>query len=230
MTSHLAASHPCSRDNGGCSHICIAKGDGTPRCSCPMHLVLLQNLLSCGGKCYLCTHTVPVFSLYFFLAHTITCLPTIPSEPPTCSSEQFTCATGEIDCIPMAWRCDGIAECADHSDEMNCPICSGLQFQCDKGQCVDAQLRCNGEPDCADGSDEQDCESTSGCYAELKYFVYLKNRLCCANGGNYCCSYSDAFCLFPNSHLYAQSVPLWQQPVYPEKTTMRLIPRLRRRL
>uniref|UniRef100_A0AAR2L875 Low density lipoprotein receptor-related protein 5 n=1 Tax=Pygocentrus nattereri TaxID=42514 RepID=A0AAR2L875_PYGNA len=122
------ASHPCSRDNGGCSHICIAKGDGTPRCSCPMHLVLLQNLLSCG-------------------------------EPPTCSSEQFTCATGDIDCIPMAWRCDGIAECADHSDEMNCPMCSELQFQCDKGQCVDAQLRCNGEPDCADGSDEQDCDN-----------------------------------------------------------------------
>uniref|UniRef100_A0AAY5F3Y8 Low density lipoprotein receptor-related protein 5 n=1 Tax=Electrophorus electricus TaxID=8005 RepID=A0AAY5F3Y8_ELEEL len=122
------ASHPCSRDNGGCSHICIAKGDGTPRCSCPMHLVLLQNLLSCG-------------------------------EPPTCSSEQFTCATGEIDCIPMAWRCDGIAECADHSDEMSCPVCSELQFQCNKGQCVDAQLRCNGEPDCVDGSDERDCDN-----------------------------------------------------------------------
>lgn len=98
-------------------------------------------------------------------AHAMTYLPTISLEPPTCSSEQFTCATGEIDCIPMAWRCDGIAECADHSDEMNCPICSGLQFQCDKGQCVDAQLRCNGEPDCADGSDEQDCESMSGCSA-----------------------------------------------------------------
>lgn len=45
-----SASHPCSRDNGGCSHICIAKGDGTPRCSCPMHLVLLQDLLHCGGE------------------------------------------------------------------------------------------------------------------------------------------------------------------------------------
>lgn len=67
----------------------------------------------------------------------------------------------------MAWRCDGIAECADHSDEMNCPICSELQFQCDKGQCVDSQLRCNGEPDCADGSDELDCDSTSNCYTEF---------------------------------------------------------------
>ncbi|XP_025771221.1 low-density lipoprotein receptor-related protein 5 [Puma concolor] len=47
----LSAAHPCARDNGGCSHICIAKGDGTPRCSCPVHLVLLQNLLTCGAVC-----------------------------------------------------------------------------------------------------------------------------------------------------------------------------------
>ncbi|XP_062917915.1 low-density lipoprotein receptor-related protein 5-like isoform X1 [Mobula hypostoma] len=121
------SSHPCSRDNGGCSHICIAKGDGTPRCSCPVHLVLLQNLLTCG-------------------------------EPPTCSPEQFTCATGEIDCIPMAWRCDGFAECDDHSDEENCPVCSPNHFQCEKGQCIDGRLRCNGEVDCQDKSDEENCD------------------------------------------------------------------------
>ncbi|XP_069480204.1 low-density lipoprotein receptor-related protein 5 isoform X1 [Ambystoma mexicanum] len=132
--------HPCSRDNGGCSHICVAKGDGTPRCSCPVHLVLLQNLLTCG-------------------------------EPPTCSPDQFTCATGEIDCIPMAWRCDGFSECDDQSDEKNCPVCSASHYQCEKGQCIDARLRCNGEVDCQDKSDEAGCDA-----------ICLPNQFRCASG------------------------------------------------
>uniref|UniRef100_A0A8C6Y101 Low-density lipoprotein receptor-related protein 6 n=1 Tax=Naja naja TaxID=35670 RepID=A0A8C6Y101_NAJNA len=106
--------HPCSQDNGGCSHICIIK-------------ILLEDELSCG-------------------------------EPPTCSPQQFTCYTGEIDCIPVAWRCDGFTECEDASDEKNCPLCSDSQFQCESGQCIDAALQCNGEPNCQDNSDEKKCE------------------------------------------------------------------------
>lgn len=79
-------------------------------------------------------------------------------EPPTCSPEQFTCATGEIDCIPLSWKCDGFFECEDMSDEENCPLCSANQFQCEKGQCIDSRKKCNGEYDCQDKSDELDCE------------------------------------------------------------------------
>lgn len=55
LVFEITGQHPCSQDNGGCSHICIVKGDGTTRCSCPVHLVLLQDELSCGGKSFPCS-------------------------------------------------------------------------------------------------------------------------------------------------------------------------------
>ncbi|EQB78991.1 hypothetical protein CB1_001683059 [Camelus ferus] len=92
-------------------------------------------------------------------------------KPPTCSPQQFTCFTGEIDCIPVAWRCDGFTECEDHSDELNCPVCSESQFQCTSGQCVDGALRCNGDANCQDKSDEKNCE-----------VLCLIDQFRCANG------------------------------------------------
>ena len=35
-----------------------------------------------------------------------------------CSQTQFQCANGQ--CIPGPFKCDGIAECRDRSDEVNC--------------------------------------------------------------------------------------------------------------
>ena len=44
--------HPCSVDNGGCSHICVTKDDGSTRCSCPNHLTLTpDNSFKCGKLC-----------------------------------------------------------------------------------------------------------------------------------------------------------------------------------
>ncbi|XP_060033222.1 low-density lipoprotein receptor-related protein 5 isoform X2 [Erinaceus europaeus] len=159
------STHPCAQDNGGCSHICIAKGDGTPRCSCPVHLVLLQNLLTCGEP--------PTCSPDQFACATgeIDCIPgawrcdgfpecddqSDEESCPVCSAAQFPCARGQ--CVDLRLRCDGEADCQDRSDEADCDaICLPNQFRCASGQCVLIKQQCDSFPDCFDGSDELMCE------------------------------------------------------------------------
>lgn len=63
-----------------------------------------------------------------------------------------TCGSGEV--IPESWECDFSADCADASDETDCPgsfaCADGLGF-------VPEGLQCNGYPECNDASDEAGC-------------------------------------------------------------------------
>ena len=98
-----------------------------------------------------------------------------------CDSSQFTCDNGQ--CILAYWKCDGIIDCADGSDESSCgkdrtkhimlmqnmwswcapfslPLaieCDSSQFTCDNGQCIPASFECDGYSDCGDDSDESSC-------------------------------------------------------------------------
>ncbi|KAM4747687.1 low-density lipoprotein receptor-related protein 6 isoform 2-T2 [Rhinophrynus dorsalis] len=111
--------HPCSRYNGGCSHICIVKGDGTTRCSCPVHLVLLQDELSCGGKQYQCASGQCIDS-------SLRCNGDANCQDKSdekncnkiCSPDQFHCSSGQ--CIGKHRRCDHNVDCSDGSDEQAC--------------------------------------------------------------------------------------------------------------
>lgn len=118
--------HPCANRNGDCTHICYVGSGGTKACGCPDGLILNRNNVSC--------------------------------EPvPTCKPTDFVCLTGNKmkTCIPFEWRCDGDRECADGSDEMNCPkICPSSQFRCSSGECIEKRKVCDRISDCSDNSDE----------------------------------------------------------------------------
>ncbi|XP_041111230.1 low-density lipoprotein receptor-related protein 6 isoform X2 [Polyodon spathula] len=159
--------HPCTQDNGGCSHICIVKGDGTTRCSCPVHLVLLQDELSCGEPP---TCSPDQFSC---LSGEVDCIPRAwrcdgypecgdksdEESCPVCSDSQFQCDSRQ--CIDITLRCNGEANCQDKSDEKKCEVnCPVDQFSCANGQCIGKHKKCDHNTDCNDNSDELGCYPT----------------------------------------------------------------------
>uniref|UniRef100_A0A8C3NJ67 Sortilin-related receptor n=1 Tax=Geospiza parvula TaxID=87175 RepID=A0A8C3NJ67_GEOPR len=83
----------------------------------------------------------------------------------TCDQFSFQCQNGV--CISLVWKCDGMDDCGDYSDEANCenpteaPNCSRYyQFQCGNGHCIPNRWKCDQENDCGDWSDERDCEGS----------------------------------------------------------------------
>ncbi|KAM9334505.1 low-density lipoprotein receptor-related protein 6 isoform 5-T5 [Symphorus nematophorus] len=159
--------HPCTWDNGGCSHICIVKGDGTTRCSCPVHLVLLQDELSCGEP--------PTCSPEQFSCTSgeVDCIPQAwrcdgypecddssdEEDCPVCSESEFQCDSRQ--CIDLSLRCNGEINCQDRSDENKCEVrCPPDQFTCSNGQCIGKHKKCDHNTDCTDNSDEIGCYPT----------------------------------------------------------------------
>ncbi|ERE76788.1 sortilin-related receptor [Cricetulus griseus] len=79
-----------------------------------------------------------------------------------CDEFGFQCQNGV--CISLIWKCDGMDDCGDYSDEANCenpteaPNCSRyFQFRCENGHCIPNRWKCDRENDCGDWSDEKDC-------------------------------------------------------------------------
>ncbi|GAA6085460.1 low-density lipoprotein receptor-related protein 3 [Tachysurus ichikawai] len=85
----------------------------------------------------------------------------------SCESDEYLCGNGK--CVARSWRCNGLDECGDNTDERNCigpptparaSLCAPGMLECSLAQstrCLPSALRCNGVHDCPNGSDEAQC-------------------------------------------------------------------------
>lgn len=89
--------HPCDDNNMGCSHLCFLTPRGDSECDCPNGLTLHTD----GKQC--------------LDANGVTASP-LTSAVPSCD---YQCHSSNK-CIFASQRCDGIADCPEHDDELRC--------------------------------------------------------------------------------------------------------------
>lgn len=72
--------------------------------------------------------------------------------------DQFQC-DHEKKCIDKDQVCDGVPQCQDRSDELQCTKkTEGCVHHCDnESRCLAANVLCDRVKDCLDGTDEADC-------------------------------------------------------------------------
>ncbi|XP_037087616.1 low-density lipoprotein receptor-related protein 4-like [Pollicipes pollicipes] len=88
-----------------------------------------------------------------------------------CGPGQLQCR-GDAECLDVLYRCDGVDQCEDGSDEIGCAApaspCGADGFWCPhRAFCVGAAQLCDGVDDCGDGGDE-DCDVTECAPGEMR--------------------------------------------------------------
>ncbi|ESP00909.1 hypothetical protein LOTGIDRAFT_173011 [Lottia gigantea] len=155
-------------DNGGCSHVCLAKHKNSKTCLCPDNLILDDDLLTCVEDDYSCKPgqikcrvNSTCMDPQQICDDNIDCPNKIDELncPSKCKTGHFRCSDGK--CIPTRWMCDGTVDCINGTDEQtqNCipQICTKRQFRCSEYLCEVKSVVCDHFEDCPNGADERNC-------------------------------------------------------------------------
>uniref|UniRef100_A0A0A1XDP6 Basement membrane-specific heparan sulfate proteoglycan core protein n=1 Tax=Zeugodacus cucurbitae TaxID=28588 RepID=A0A0A1XDP6_ZEUCU len=103
-----------------------------------------------------------------------------------CNDSQFKC---DGNCLSLDLKCDGVEDCVDATDELDCPgiepdVCQPNEYRCRAGNCIPSERRCDGVPDCPDRDDE---DASCRC----AYNQFRCNNGDCVSGNAQCNGYRD---------------------------------------
>lgn len=103
------------------------------------------------------------------------------ANPRSCAADQYLCRKASPDqehirCIPNEWKCNGVRECEENDDELDCPNnnaqrpliylsdCPAHKYKCQGTDytghpiCIDTARVCDGQKDCPYEDDENGCD------------------------------------------------------------------------